>query len=382
MNGRRNRTDEDFDPEGELPPLAEDSPPLPLHHFFDFIDEEPDGNPASAEEGYGPVGDWFALEEEDEERLEERDEELDSIRCIGSGDGSVVDILRHGQRTLAVGEGLFANGPDGLLQKIPLPVSFIATSISAMGDRLFIGTESQGVLCVDAASLTLLPTAATMVDLSAPGDQITRRCVVTAARFGKTESLVVLTADGQLWHIDDQQAVPICPEMHVIAISRTHDKAPLVLASSRRGLHLYRIADPQTALPLSGWYAPADAKGLCGATISVNGDTIAIGHGAPDLGADISVDGGQTFFRSGHHHVTAVATITAEPGSVVIGVGQESGKRSRVLLSVDGGRTWQTLAGMDRWITRLISSDDGRTLSVVTASGVFVLPLPAPPQTH
>jgi hypothetical protein len=361
---------------------GDDGPP-PLDGAW--FDDEPD--PGSPEEDGGDEGPLV----EDEVELPEKPPDLEA-RYLGPVRGRVFGLAFVDGAPLAVGDGLYRLGADGLLHRYDAEDELAALTAAAAGDDVFLGTERRGLLRAKGFGQKLVPFNGWCASSRGASSGISVSFRAFAMATGGGTRLVGLTGEGHLFASDDlgrSWRGPIVDRRCTAAVPVEGEEALLAFAAHGDEVALLEISFDGSArrIPLP----PKVAAAALGARVFVaaGGGVVAVAVDAPDSPLYTSIDRGARFAEiPAVTGVTAIAVDAHEPGWIAAAVHHPSKGASGVLTSCDGGATWRTAFALGRAeereepseagerVTALSVADGGALLAAITGDGVYTAKLP------
>ncbi|MDD5309797.1 MAG: hypothetical protein PHU25_20975 [Deltaproteobacteria bacterium] len=300
---------------------------------------------------------------------------------IGPEQGRVIAVGIAGGALVAVGDGVYLVGADGLLHRregSQILEGALATSLTALGGEVFLGSARGGAFATADLGATLAP----MNDwyelgLNGPGRAGAQPVSTTFDILGQVHPggnrLLGLTGEGQLFASDSLGRAWSGPVTHepCRAVGVLGNGEVLALVESLGRLRLRRSSNLSswTDVPLPG----ALAATVSGAALRLasGGQTVAAAVDDPDAPLFLSLDGGRAWRELQIvKGVTAVA-VDAEDGALAaVAVTRPSSPHAQVLVSPDGGATWKTVLVLREAGARVthLAIDVGRLIRVAAVA--------------
>jgi photosystem II stability/assembly factor-like uncharacterized protein len=385
-------------------------------------------------------GDWQSLDE-DLDREEEDEildtlvrlgielplydtDEFESIGEINSGllldctflgpkDDAVITAAFDSGAPVALGDGLFVLGADGMLHaKVGSERlgRITPTSLCIHDPFIFIGTECGGVVRTQDRGDSYTPLNSWYTrDLSASREVLSDRISTSVQLVGQRVSggyrLVIRTDEGQLFVSDDSGdswrgpllgdrclAIGKVGGTQELIVLTKNPKDETILATSHDlSTWRERVLPDERALN-------ARHRHVC---LAACRNTVVIMARDASLPAYISLDRGESWAEvRGIENVTAFAIDPEDPTWMVAATYDPTVDLGIVYVSDDGGRSWQTILATEgdaaniqavsnrpvRHMNRVsdLIVDIGRTrqITVVTASGIYLVTLARPGVAH
>jgi hypothetical protein len=351
-----------------------------------WFDEHDEGDGTEEDDGAeGPVG---GAEDAQPDDLPETD-----AAYLGPVRGRAVAVAVVGGALLAVGDGLYRVGADGLLHRFDTGEDLDAVSVLAVGGRALVGTERQGLLRLDGIDGAPGPCGVRLGSGRANERALSGAFVVVGAVAEHGAPLLALAEDGELLASDDggetwRSALP--GRRCLAATPWEGDAAILALVDGEGGPALLRGDERGEWRCLAGGCPLTSADRAAGFSIVAAGGVIGLGSDRAGAPLFVSIDGGARFaeLRS-VTGVTALAVDAHEPGWIAAATWSPVAGTGTVRASRDGGKSWRvafTTGGAEEReepvsrpgrVSRLavIGGVGGRRLVAVTAEGVYAFQL-------
>jgi hypothetical protein len=382
-------SDAEFDEEDEgWAEGGEAAAPLDDPWFDDDLDAEAAEDDGGAE---GPIA-------EPDDALGEAGEDPE-VLYLGPVRGHVTGIAVVVGALLAVGDGLYRVGADGLLHRYDAEDEIDAVSVCTAGATVFVGTEQRGLLRAEGFDCAPAPFGVWLDARRGVERELSGQFAVFGQRLEERFRLVGLTGEGELLASDDEGHTWRGPlaEQRCLAIAQWEGEASIVaLVDDEEGPALL-LWDGASAWRRLCAQCPVDvADRAAKVSIAAAGGVIVVGSDRPGVPLRVSMDRGESFSEvAAVTGVTAIAVDAHEPGWIAAATFDPDEGVGAVRVSRDGGKTWRTTFTTGRAEEReepvrrpgrvtflAVVGDDVRLLCAATGEGVYSAPLPGGAASH
>jgi hypothetical protein len=332
---------------------------------------------------------------------------------LGPKDDVVITAAFDSGSPVALGEGLFVLGADGMLHaKVGSERlgGITPTSLCIHDLTIFIGTECGGVVRTQDRGDNYTPlnswyTKDLPASVEVLSDRISTSVQLVGQRVTGKYRLVIRTDEGQLFASDDSGDSWRGPLLgdRCLAIGKVGGTRELIaLIKNPKGETILAASQDLTTWPeqsLPGELAyHARHRHVC---LAASGNTVVVMVRDASLPAYISLNRGRSWSEvRGIENVTAFAIDPEDPAWMVAATYDPMVDLGIVHVSDDGGRSWQTILATEndqakiqavsnrrvRHLNRIsdLIVDIGRTrqIMVVTASGIYLATLARPGVAH
>lgn len=276
---------------------------------------------------------------------------------LGPEDGGVVDVCFSASTPIAVGEGLFIIGADGLFHGIRGShwlEKVLATSVCAFEEKIFIGTQSEGAFITEDQGRTLTPinkwyTGGLAAAKGAALERFSTAISLTGQQIDRGYRLYGRAGAGQLFASDDfgqSWRGPLirgrCRAMACVFGAR--DFIAVVEAPDARG----SIMRYDGSSAWEKWSIPENLEQMLlrgSLSMAAHGTTVLVGVDEPSYPLYETRDMGKNWHTiASLKGVSALAVDPDEPSCVVAATHDTEEGASTVHFSEDGGHTWQAVA--------------------------------------
>ncbi len=280
---------------------------------------------------------------------------VDSL-FLGPKEGMVAAATFVQGSPIAVGDGLFVPGADGMLHPVLSAqrlAEMQATSICIHDKTLFIGTQCGGAVAtkdrgVGFQTLNSWYTSGLASDSQTLPEQLSTSFGILGQHTEGGFRLFGCTGEGQLFLSMDRGASWRGPLIrgHCLDLSPVAGSSDLtaLVDSQDHGIQLLRSRDLKKWDPLSlpdGFTLAVNKSTVC---LAASTETMVIAAEDPEVDAYCSLDNGRTWGTiDGLKGVTALALDGEDPGWIAAAVHDESNNGGLLRISQDGGKHFKTV---------------------------------------
>ena len=330
---------------------------------------------------------------------------------LGPEDGGVTDVCFSAAAPIAVGEGLFVIGADGLFHGIRGShwlEKVLATSVCAFDNKIFLGTKTEGAFITEDQGRTLTQinswyTSGLATTTQAALERFSTAFYLTGQVIKEGYRLYGRAGAGQLFASDDFGETwrgPLIPGRcrAMECVSGTQDLVA-VLESPEASASIMRYDGVRNWEKLN--IPEVLQQSLIGGQISLAAHSSAVLVAVDDLSCPLfeTRDLGKTWNSiASLKGVTSLAMDPDEPSWVVAATEDPADGRSTIHFSEDGGNTWQAVVVLNDETqfsqgeaqtkksvpVRAMSVDVGKERKVMVVKGdrVFLITLARPGVAH
>jgi len=357
-----------------------------------WFDDDPGAEPLDDDGGAeGPIA-------EPDDMVGDADEGPE-VQYLGPVRGRVAGVAVVDGALLAVGDGLYRVGADGLLHRYDVEDEIDAVSVYAAGSAILIGTERRGLLRAEGFDPSLAPLGVWLDARRAAERGLPGAFAVFGQRLEGRLWLAGLTGEGELLASDDEGRTWRGPldEGRCLAIAPWEGEASiLAIVDAEEGPALHQWDGRGGGRrPFSGCQLAASDR-ASKISIAAAGGVIAVGSDRPGAPLRVSMDRGESFSEvTAVTGVTAIAVDAHEPGWIAAATCDPDEGVGAVRVSRDGGKTWRTafttgraeereepVYRPGRVVSLTVVGDDVRLLCAATGEGVYSAPLPGVAAAH
>ncbi len=327
---------------------------------------------------------------------------------LGPAKGSLTAAAFAGGSPVAVGDGLFVLGADGMLHPTIESQRLgetVATSVCAHGESIFIGTRIGGALVTRDKGRTLTAinswyTHGLGRDTRTSVDRLSTRFEIHGRTYQNGYRLIGRTGEGQVFVSTDEGRTwhgPLIGDRCLALATVAGDGELVAIVDTAEQISLVKFEGVEEVARLSIPESLANAVADGGVLLGAGVDTFMIA--SPPVMPHCSLDGGQTWSPvEGIGGVTALAFDPEDPGWIAAATHNSSQGLGVVRFSEDSGRNWSTAitlggggstdpglpAEQRGRILQLVVDDEARARRViaVTAHGLYQLTLARPGISH
>ncbi|MDJ0763455.1 MAG: hypothetical protein QNJ97_10740 [Myxococcota bacterium] len=312
---------------------------------------------------------------------------------LGPHRGGVAAAAFADGSPLAVGDGLYVLGADGMLYPVVCSESIsgmAATSIYIQGESVFIGTATRGLLVTRDRGKTYKQlnswfTQGLARGLCTSSEQVSTQFTVFGQVLPTGHRLLGCTGKGQLFCSSDKgltwRSLPIPGPCEAAAPVVGTTELMLLTRSKTAGIQMWRSCNltewqpgalPSTVSAFRGVYPSISLAAVADTILLGTADIACPLVWSLDKGRSWQIDDTQT-------GVTAVALDPDDPVSMAVATHDPTIDQGVIRVSNTGGGNWQTVLRIDDAGARItgLSMRAGRTreLLAVTEHGVYIVTL-------
>lgn len=322
------------------------------------------------------------------------------FQFLGPLDGTAVSLSAQGENLVAVGDGVYLMGADGLMHNILTTPEITGTSATGYREMTFIGTRRHGVMVMvgtDPRLRSLNDWYSLDMDEPLKAGTIETAFTVMGQRFEGGFRLLGADGSGRLFESRNagttwRGPLPRGRCVGITAVGDTDDVAGIFIEDGTPGLAMSRDLDTWTSVPIPSRLRELLADGR--SSIAAATGTIAVAPLRSDAGIFITLDGGESWREAGVVlGGTAVAVDPQDPSWLAVAGRDPSTGNCAVRVSGDGGFLWNTALVLDEdhgedlevgrivWQLALVPGKS-RTLYVVETGGIHQISMSTAHTSH